>query len=184
MAKTVTYATEKWQNLDTGEVQQFAVQKKKIKGGDVNFKKVWINTLLTGLDDLTNKKMKVAFYVLQSASKTNNRFIGTYESIQKDIGVSYTVVAQSMKLLIDNDILKREQNGVYTINPKCLWYGDSKSRQFALFEFYDGNSQPQDLSIEMQRKQLEKSLQQIQRKLELLDQEEKKSLSANQADND
>ena len=53
------------------------------------------------------KQLDVLVYILEHTEAANNTFIGTYRSLEKNVGVSYDTVAKTIKLLLGKGFMKK-----------------------------------------------------------------------------
>ena len=180
MKKTSKFKQHKYIDVETGEEIIMNESIESVNTSDRDFEKVWINTLLSGLDELTNQKMKVAFYILSHA-KRNNEFYGRQEDIAKATKVSEKTVWEAIKLLLKNDILRRKHRSIYYINPDCMWYGNSKGRIYAVKQYRSIDQEDVEPTIEEQRQDLIKAMAKLQKQLDALDAlDDKKTSPTNQ----
>lgn len=80
------------------------------------WEKIPLTTLMNALRLIPNQKIRVITYVMSEAVKFDNIYIGTYDDIVKATGISYTTVATTMKLMIDNGLFLQKSQGVYMVN--------------------------------------------------------------------
>ena len=53
------------------------------------------------------KQLDVLIYILEHTEAANNTFIGTYRSLEKNVGVSYDTVRRTITLLQGKGFLKK-----------------------------------------------------------------------------
>ena len=100
-----------------------------LKDGDFNFHKVWLGNFINSLDDLTNQKIKVAFYIINNLD-SENRFISSQREIAQNLGISPNTVNRAINTLQYSDppFLLLERYGVYRINPDIIYKGQKGKR--------------------------------------------------------
>ena len=164
--KKVKYkGTEQFLNLTTGEVEDFQIT--DIEERDFNFTKVWMRNFISTLDIISNKKTKVAYHIIENINR-DNMFIATYEQIQRDTGIGHNTVVDTMKALIDAGFLVKKQNGVYAINPDIIYKGSRSNRLNILHQYHEIGDQRQPLTEEEQIAQYQKTITQLQTKIDKL----------------
>ena len=121
-------------DAETGEV--IPMQLNQVEDRDFNFTKVWLRTFIEGLDGIANKRMKLAFWIIDNLNK-ENQFIGTFKKMADETGLSeYTVIMTMRELQKGNPpFLKKLQSGVYQVNPDILYKGSHKSRMGIIYQF-------------------------------------------------
>ena len=87
------------QDLDTGEyIEVDQITKRAL--GQKQFWKIYLMDFLQVLGGFEYKQLDVLIYILEHTEAANNTFIGTYRSLEKNVGVSYDTVAKTIKLLL------------------------------------------------------------------------------------
>jgi hypothetical protein len=119
-------------NNDTGEWCEFDVI--EMKSTDFNFKKIWLQHILTSFDLIGNKKTKLAFFVIDSMNY-ENVITMTYQQMADKSGISLPTVKETMKMLIKSDFLQRINQGAYRINPDMIFRGDNPKRMRVLLDY-------------------------------------------------
>ena len=120
---------------DTGEIMQVD-QITKMVYGSKNFWKCYLMDFLSVLGIFDSKQVDVFIYVVENTNQAKNMFVGTYDKIAKDVGVSRPTIAKIMKKLQENNFVKKVQNGVWLINPNILMKGNDNKRQI-LLSYYE-----------------------------------------------
>jgi len=171
--RKVQVGYETYMNTETGELVE--MPKFVIKGGDINFEKVWIWHLCEAYELVGNKAIYVLNYFFQNRDQ-NNLVIGSQRKIADALGVSPTTVASITAKLKANNILSMPQQGVYRINPEVMWKGSHHSRMQILYEYRSEKSAEGPLSLEEQKVEivnelsiLGKRFNTLQRRLEKLE---------------
>lgn len=121
-------------DAETGEV--IPVQLNEIEDRDFNFHKVWLRMFIEGLDGIANKKMKLAFWIIDHLNK-ENQLIYTFKRMAEETGLSENTVILTMKELQKGNppFLKKLQSGVYVVNPEILYKGSHRGRMGIIYQF-------------------------------------------------
>lgn len=130
---TKFHGTQEYINKNTGEIIPMEVI--SIEERDANFEKLWLGNVIQALDMLGSQKVKVLCYLMEKKNK-ENRIIGTQRKIAEQTGVSLRIVSQTIKALQQADFLQMEQQGVYQINPNCIFKGGKKERFNVLYQYH------------------------------------------------
>lgn len=139
MAQT-TKTKQKFQGVqylvdpNTGEAIPFAVS--SVEDRDFNFTKTWMRNLITALDDITNKKMTLAFWIIDHLDK-ENKLTYTQRQMAEMTGISLDTVHTTMKLLQEGEVpfLKRKNQGCYIVNPDVMSKGSHNARMGILYDY-------------------------------------------------
>jgi biotin operon repressor len=107
----------------------------KVEDRDANFHKLWLWHIAAALDLIGNQKIKILSYILAN-TQNNNIFIGTMRDIAEKLETSKDTVNTTIQMLMDADILKRQQSGVYLINPEVIFKGGTNQRMDILYQYY------------------------------------------------
>lgn len=164
--------TQEYINKDTGEIVEATVT--SVEERDFNFTKVWMRNFIATLDIVGNQKTKLCFWIVDHVDK-NNRLIGTYRSIAQDSGISLDTVSKTMKILLDADFLRREQNGVHIINPDIIFKGQHAARMNIMNEY--SSAERVEMTDEEKLNNLLESISVLQKKADVLQQKMKKNKS-------
>ena len=88
--------------------------------GSKNFWKCYLMDFLMVLGIVDSKQLDVFVFIVENTNQSNNVFLGTYDHISKEVGVSRPTIAKIMKKLQENNFIKRIQNGAWLVNPNIL----------------------------------------------------------------
>ncbi|MEG1972568.1 MAG: replication/maintenance protein RepL, partial [Oscillospiraceae bacterium] len=77
-------------------------------------------------------------------------FIGTYRSLEKNVGVSYDTVRRTITLLQGKGFLKKVSNGVYQVSPTIMMKGSEHKKSLLVNYFNDKEQEPNDKEQEPQ----------------------------------
>lgn len=111
---------------------------------DKNFYKIYFPYFTKYLDGIINKKMKLVLWLIRNMTLTNELKY-SYREIANRSRISYQTVAETMKILIKKDFIRR--NGkTLMINPKAVFRGriEKKSMAVTFFEALDKADTPKD----------------------------------------
>jgi len=114
-------------NQNTGEIIETTVIEKNIEQ-DFNFYKVWLLDLLNILEIAGNKKIQVINYLFEIMNLKDNTISITYKEIEKNTGVSYPIVVETFKILLDSNFLVKVRQSFYMINPDLIIRGKTNKR--------------------------------------------------------
>ena len=119
---------------ETGEYIPF--QENAVEDRDFNFHKVWLRMFVEELDRIANKKMRLAFWIVDHLD-SENKLVYTFRRMAEETGLSIDTVIKTMKTLQEGNppFLKKLQSGVYVINPDILYKGNHKSRMGIVYQF-------------------------------------------------
>jgi DNA-binding transcriptional regulator YhcF (GntR family) len=139
--KTVKFASETIYRVDeNGELQPIpaeVIDEEWDETVDINFDKIWLSSVLEALEQVGNKKIKVANYILNNRDKTTNYLIKTQREIAEECGVSLQTVSSTLKALEKADMLIGK-SGVYQVNPERIARGKHNKRM-AILRIYQQN---------------------------------------------
>jgi len=132
MAKTKIVGKQRLVNPATGEVVDVALV--SVEARDKEFHKLWLGNLFMTLDVIGNQKMRVCYWLIENANP-DNIVIATYREIALETKISERTVAETIRLLIRANFLKRKGNGVYLINPDIVFQGSREKRINILYQY-------------------------------------------------
>jgi DNA-binding Lrp family transcriptional regulator len=143
--KTRVIGNQQYVNASTGEVEHFQVI--SIEERDANFQKIWLGHVLAAVDELSNAKMKLLFFLLEESSKLENIIVMTIREIAAKTGFSLQTVVSTLGALEKHDIIRRK-TGVIMLNPGVIFRGTYGKRMNVLFKY----GQFEDLKDDIQNK--------------------------------
>ena len=139
--------TQKRELVDTETGEKILVdQITKRVYGTKNFWKVYLMDFLTVLGIIDSKQVDIFIYIVENTNQSNNIFLGTYEKIANDVGVSKPTIAKIMKKLQENKFVKKVQNGAWLVNPNILMKGNDSKRQI-LLNYYDSEEPINEITM-------------------------------------
>lgn len=144
--KTTIYGSETIYKRDaeTGELQELeatVIDEEWDEARDINFEKIWLGEVMEALEQVGNKKIKVANYILTHRDKTTNYLILTQREIAEKCQVSLQTVSSTIKALESADLITCK-SGIYQVNPERLAYGNHTKRM-AILRIYRANKNEQ-----------------------------------------
>lgn len=128
----------------TGE--KYPMQMNVIEDRDFNFHKVWMQHLINSLDDISNQKLKLAFWIIDNLDK-ENQLVMTQRKMAEKSGISYQTVSRTIKLLCTptnkdtKPFLQKINGGAYRVNPEVLFKGSHGNRMGICYEYHKTNGE-------------------------------------------
>jgi hypothetical protein len=186
--KTKVVGKQTFINQETGELVEMNVIQAEER--DFNFEKLWMGHVFGTLDIIGNKKIKLVTYVMQNRNR-DNIFFGTYRDLEKKLNISSPTIAETFKVLQDNDFLVMVQQGVYRINPDIIFKGTNGNRLNVLIMYQkeksEKNGQAEEeeqiidpiIYIDSELEEAQQEIEQAQKRIEKL-QKRKQEISAHQ----
>ena len=126
---------------DTGEVIEVDQITKRALG-QKQFWKIYLMDFLQVLGGFEYKQLDVLIYILEHTEAANNTFIGTYRSLEKNVGVSYDTVRRTITLLQGKGFLKKCRT-VSIVSPTIMMKGSEHKKSLLLNYFNDKEQEPQ-----------------------------------------
>lgn len=121
-------------DTETGEYVE-CIQETKRFYGTQQFYKVFLADLLQMLGILESKPLDVLCYIIDNTNPSNNVFLGTYERIMRDTGISRATIAKVMTRLQQGGYLKKLQNGVYFVSPNVILKGNDNKKRTLVIQY-------------------------------------------------
>lgn len=130
--KTKIVGTEQYISAKTGEILECQVM--EVEEKDCNFLKFWIGHVLSAIDELSNSKMKVVFYIFKNMDRSNNTLLRTIDEMVNETGISNKTVIETLKVLEEHNIIRRK-TGIVFVNPNVLFRGGTNKRRAILITY-------------------------------------------------
>lgn len=130
--KVKVVGTETYINRETGEIQEMNVI--SLEDRDFNFHKLWLSHIINSLDLIGNKKVKLAFWIIENLNK-ENQLTMTYRQIAEKSGISLQTVMRTMTALVESNFIVRINNGCYQVNPDVIFKGTHNGRLNILYQY-------------------------------------------------
>lgn len=138
-------------DVETGEKITVNQITKRVYGSK-NFWKCYLMDFLTILGIVDSKQLDVLIYIIENTHPATNIFLGTYERIMTNTGVSRPTVAKIMKKLQQANFIQKIQNGAWCVNPQILVKGGDFKQQILLSYYQDtGTDKPKQSSKPRQK---------------------------------
>ena len=143
--KVKVVGTETYLNQQTGEIVPMQVI--QMEDRDFNFTKIWMQNIINSIDLIGNQKTRLAFWIIEHLNR-ENQLIMTFRTIAEQSGISIDTVKKTMKALQQANFLKKQQAGVYVVNPDMLYKGTHNNRMRILLDYTklddDSAAEPSD----------------------------------------
>lgn len=124
--KTRVIGTQQYVNVNTGELREMQVIESTEDNKDFNFHKLFMRDFIRAIDIVSNKKTKICYWIIDNINK-DNQLLYSYRQISEITGISYSVVAETVKALLDADFL-RKHGKVLIVNPDIIFKGSAIRR--------------------------------------------------------
>jgi len=127
----------------TGEIVPMQIV--EVEDRDFNFHKVWLQHLISSLDEITNKKMELAFWILDNLDR-ENKLVMTQRAIAEKSGLSLDTVSKTLKALQNGNppFLVKINSGAYMVNPDIIWKGSHQNRMGIVFNYSQSKKQEEE----------------------------------------
>ena len=132
--KVKVIGTKEYIDAETGEIEKMNVM--SIEERDCNFHKLWLGHIVEALDMIGNQKIRLCTWILEHLDR-ENRLIYSYRRMEKETGISYPTIAETMKALMDCNFLTQIQSGVYQVNPDVIFKGGKSDRMNVLIQYQE-----------------------------------------------
>lgn len=133
--KTTVYGSETIYKTDeNGELQPIPatiIDEEWDEEVDLNFDKIWLGEVMKALEQVGNKKIKVANYIINNRDRMTNYLIQTQREIAEICEVSLQTVSATLKALESADLIVGK-SGIYQVNPDRIAYGKHNKRMAIL----------------------------------------------------
>ncbi len=129
---TLSFGSETYVKKNTGE--EIEVPTVYQESTDSNFEKIWLAHILTSLNMLGNKKIKILSYLFQNRIVSHNIVPKTLQEIAKETGISYVTVSETIQLLAKAGLITRKIGMIY-LSPGMIFKGTHDNRMRVMFEF-------------------------------------------------
>lgn len=121
----------------TGEV--YPVQVNAIEDRDFNFHKIWLQHLINSFDEISNQKLRIAFWIIDHLDR-ENKLIMTQRAIADETNISLQTVNKTLTALQRSNppfLVKINKCGAYRVNPDILWKGSYSNRMGVIYQYND-----------------------------------------------
>ena len=94
-----------------------------------HFWKCYMKDFLKVMKSLSYKQFEVFIYIIENVKPSTNLFIATPHKIEKNTKCCRQTVAKTMKILQEQDFIRKIQTGVWIINPDILIKGNGGKQE-------------------------------------------------------
>lgn len=128
--------------LDTTTGELIPMQITQVEERDFNFHKVWLRNLIMSFEDISNQKLRLAFWIIEHLNK-ENQLVMTQQTISEKSGISIGTVKETMKRLQGKGengtmpFLVKINSGAYQVNPDVIFKGSHGNRMGIIFDYKD-----------------------------------------------
>ena len=124
-------------DVETGEL--YPMQIRMVEDRDFNFHKVWLQHLVNCVDGIANRKLKLAFWIIENLD-SENKFIMTQRVIAQKTGIGIDTVNRTLQALCKPDesgmaFLQKINSGAYRVNPNVIYKGSHNNRMGICFQY-------------------------------------------------
>lgn len=112
------------------------VLKTSLSYGEETYKRIYHSFFASCFKFADSAKTKVLFYIFSSLKYKQYRFIGKPEEIAEKANVSRASVFDALKEMQRYDFVRKEQTGVWFINPALVSDLDELARQRLVRKYY------------------------------------------------
>lgn len=135
---------------ETGEV--YPMQMNIIEDRDFNFHKVWLQHLVNSLDNISNQRLRLAFWVIDNLDR-ENKLTMTQRAISEKSGMSLDTVSRTLKALQSGTpaFLVKINSGAYQVNPDVIFKGSHGNRMGICYQYNEHKAEPQQEDREPDR---------------------------------
>jgi len=121
-----------YKDPESGEIVQ--IGEFVIEDKDFNFEKIWLSHLLSSIDALGSKKVKVAMFLMYC--RDNENFVNmTYDEMAEATEISKRTIVETVRILIEENFMQKIRNGKYQINPDLVFKGGKNQRMDILISY-------------------------------------------------
>src|SRR5699024_7022136 len=131
---TVYKGSQRLIDEESGDVIEVDKLYRKQTSG--NFVKAYIVQLISMLDMIGGKKLKIVNYILDNVHLSNNTLIATTREIAKATGTSLQTVMPTLKSIEVGNVTQIRRGGLMS-NPEPLMSGDDQKQKYLLPGFWN-----------------------------------------------
>lgn len=129
-------------DMETGET--YPMQMNVIEDKDFNFHKVWLQHLVNSLDNISNQRLRLAFWIIDNLDR-ENKLTMTQRTIAKKSGMSLQTVSRTIRALQEGtpSFLIKINSGAYQVNPNVIFKGSYSNRMGICYQYSERKTKPQ-----------------------------------------
>lgn len=162
--KTRVIGTQQYVNVNTGELREMQVIESTEDNKDFNFHKLFMRDFIRAIDIVSNKKTKICYWIIDNINK-DNQLLYSYRQISKITGISYSVVAETVKALLDADFL-RKHGKVLIVNPDIIFKGSAIRRANILHTYSQAERGDEQADLQVRISNLQNTIAGLNKQLE------------------
>lgn len=146
---------------DTEKNMEQAVQLLPHAQRDTNFYKVFLDEFTCCIEKIGNKKIKIFCWVVKNIGR-NNQFSYTYRQIAAKTNTSYSVVAETMRTLLDIDFFRKEGK-ILIVNPDIMFKGTYRRRKMVCEQYNKADREGNGIGVHEEMERAKKQLRTLKR---------------------
>lgn len=162
--KTRVIGTQQYVNVNTGELREMQVIESTEDNKDFNFHKLFMRDFIRAIDIVSNKKTKICYWIIDNINK-DNQLLYSYRQISEITGISYSVVAETVKALLDADFL-RKHGKVLIVNPDIIFKGSAIRRANILHTYSQAERGDEQADLQVRISSLQNTIAGLNKQLE------------------
>lgn len=162
--KTRVIGTQQYVNVNTGELREMQVIESTEDNKDFNFHKLFMRDFIRAIDIVSNKKTKICYWIIDNINK-DNQLLYSYRQISEITGISYSVVAETVKALLDADFL-RKHGKVLIVNPDIIFKGSAIRRANILHTYSQAERGNEQADLQVRISNLQNTIAGLNKQLE------------------
>ena len=162
--KTRVIGTQQYVNVNTGELREMQVIESTEDNKDFNFHKLFMRDFIRAIDIVSNKKTKICYWIIDNINK-DNQLLYSYRQISEITGISYSVVAETVKALLDADFL-RKHGKVLIVNPDIIFKGSAIGRANILHTYSQAERGDEQADLQVRISNLQNTIAGLNKQLE------------------
>ena len=122
--------------VDPETNEAYPMQLNVIEDRDFNFTKVWLQHLVNSLDEISNQKLRLAFWIIDHLDK-ENQLVMTQRQLADASGISLKTVSRTMQALCEGEppFLQKINSGAYRVNPDVMFKGSHNNRMGVIYKY-------------------------------------------------
>lgn len=162
--KTRVIGTQQYVNVNTGELREMQVIESTEDNKDFNFHKLFMRDFIRAIDIVSNKKTKICYWIIDNINK-DNQLLYSYRQISEITGISYSVVAETVKALLDADFL-RKHGKILIVNPDIIFKGSAIRRANILHTYSQAERGDEQADLQVRISNLQNTIAGLNKQLE------------------
>lgn len=123
---------ETYINAQTGELHRMNVM--EIDERDAHFQKLWVGNILSAVDELSSKRLKIVLWLVEESARHRNLIPMTVRQMAEELGISTATISRTLKILEKHDIIRRETGRIW-MNPSVVYKGGKSGRMEILTRY-------------------------------------------------